>query len=56
MEEEAFVIIELTWVGISAKLSSLRHPDKRGHGIDPAILYLLFAVDPKIEGNKATSG
>ena len=37
MEEEAFVSLERTWVGISAKPSSLHEPDKRGDGIDPEI-------------------
>ena len=44
------------WVGILAKLSSLHKPDKRGDGIDPAIEYLSFSVEQKIEGNMSPSG
>ena len=36
MEEEAFAILERTWGVISAKLSYLHKPDKRGDVIDPA--------------------
>ena len=53
MEEELFVSLERTWVGISAKPSYLHDPDKRSDGIDPAIEYFSFLVDQKIEGNMA---
>ena len=56
MEEEAFVSLEWTWVGISEKPSYLHEPDKRGDGIYPEIEYLSFAVDQKNECNIEPSG
>ena len=55
MEEEAFMSIEQMWVLIPTKPYSLHDYDKRDDGIDPAIEWLSFAVDQKIEGKMAPS-
>ena len=55
MEEEAWVSLERTWVGISAKMSPLHNPDKRGDVNDPTIEKISFTVEKIIEGDMAHS-